>query len=133
MKTVTIILLAALSAAAFARSPEPIPKNLAENMKRTTEELVLKLFKDLRNDNRDLVDFGLAVSKIAIYLDKGSIVDTRPGVLLEELTVCCNTPDTSFVTHSVVTILIISLSKDYKRFYDSFPENRSEERRVGKE
>ena len=55
---------------------------------------------------------------MAIYLDKGSVVDTPPDVLLEELAVYCNTPE-----NIAITQFIVNLCKTYKVLYDTLPDN----------
>jgi S1-C subfamily serine protease len=103
----------------FARSTKPIPGYLAKQMQASTAEYVFGVLKNhLQEDKHDLLVLELAITEIPIYLEKGSIVDTRPDVLLEELTANCNTPENPFVT-----LLITSLCKDYKYWYDKTPEN----------
>ena len=103
----------------FARSPKPIPGYLAKKMQASAAEYVFRVLKDhLHDDKKDLPALELAVAKIPIYLEKGSIVDTRPDVLLEELTADCNEPENPFVTD-----LITTLCKVYKDWYDGYPEN----------
>lgn len=121
VKTLTIILLlAAFSGAAFARSPNPIPARLAQKMRATTANLVFDDLNSLKDDPdpKDLEAFEFAADKLPIYLEKGSIADTRPDLLIEELTAYCNTPENPFVT-----LFIVFLCRNYKKFYDSYPEN----------
>jgi S1-C subfamily serine protease len=96
----------------------PIPKYLADYYEASTERYVLDIFRDMKEDEQDVYAFGIAVSKMAIYLEKGSVVDTPPDRLLKELTVHCDTPENSFITE-----FIVGLCKSYKDLYDRVPDN----------
>jgi len=72
----------------------------------------------VQDAKQDVSAVGLAVSKMAIYLEKGSVVDTPPDYLLEELTVYCNTPENPLITQ-----FIVGLCKSYKDLYDRLPDN----------
>ena len=96
----------------------PIRKDLADGIEAVTEQHVLDFFKTIQDAKQDVYAVGLAVSKMAIYLEKGSVVDTPPDYLLEELTVYCNTPEDPLITQ-----FIVGLCKSYKELYDSLPDN----------
>jgi hypothetical protein len=117
-------LLIALGVVGFAGSTKPIPAYLAKQMQASTAEYVFSVFqilKDAHDSKDDLSSFDafdLAVSKIPIYLEKGSIAETPPSLLLRELTANCNTPENYFTTE-----LIVELCEEYKEWCDKYPEN----------
>jgi hypothetical protein len=90
---VLFALLFGIAGVVFARTPTPIPEDLANQMETSTAKLVFGLLYD-RRDNKENVDaFGLVANKVATYFEMGSVIETSPDLLLSELIIHCDTPE----------------------------------------
>jgi hypothetical protein len=115
---VAFALLFGIAGIVFARTPRPIPEDLANQMETSTAKYVFALLNDRRDNKQDVYAFGLVADKVATYFETGSVIETPPDLLLSKLTAYCNTPE-----HPSVTLFIVSLCKDYKYLYDRLPDN----------
>src|SRR5580700_10441761 len=89
---VLFALLFGVAGVVFARTPKPIPEDLANKLETSTAKYVFGLLKDRQDSKQDVYAFGLVVNKMATYFEMGSVIETPPDLLLSELTVYCNTP-----------------------------------------
>jgi hypothetical protein len=93
VKSLAIVLLAALASTAFAESPRRVPRELADEIEAVVEENVLKTFKVLQEGKQDVPAFERAISEMLVYIRQGSVTNKSPRVLMSELNGYCNPTD----------------------------------------
>ncbi len=118
VKSLAIVLLAAVASTALAESLRRIPRELADEIEAVVEENVLKTFKVLQEGKQDVPAFERAISEMLIYIRQGSVTNKSPQVLMSELSGYCNPTDNPLWTE-----FITELCKTYQKFYDTNPRD----------
>jgi hypothetical protein len=117
VKSLAIVLLAALALTAFAESPRRVPRELADEIEAVVEENVLRMFKVLQEGKQDVPAFEGAISKM-LYIRQGYVTNKSPQVLTSELNGYCNPTDNPLWTE-----FISGLCNTYQKFYDTNPRD----------
>ena len=118
MKSLAIVLLAALASSAFAESPRRVPTELADEIEAVVEENVLWTFKVLQEGKQDVPAFERAISQMLVYIRQGCVTNKSPQVLMSELNGNCNPTDNPLWTE-----FITGLCKTYQKFYNTNPRD----------
>jgi hypothetical protein len=118
VKSLAIVLLAALALTAFAESPRRVPRELADEIEAVVEENVLRMFKVLQEGKQDVPAFEGAISKMLVYIRQGYVTNKSPQVLTSELNGYCNPTDNPLWTE-----FISGLCNTYQKFYDTNPRD----------
>src|SRR5258708_27561343 len=118
VKSLAIVLLAAVASTALAEALRRIPRELADEIEAVVEENVLKTFKVLQEGKQDVPAFERAISEMLIYIRQGSVTNKSPQVLMSELSGYCNPTDNPLWTE-----FITELCKTYQKFYDTNPRD----------
>jgi len=118
VKSLALVLLAALAWTAFAESPRRVPGELADEIEAVVEENVLRTFKVLQEGKQDVPAFEGAISKMLVYIRQGSVTNKSPRGLTSELNGYCNPTDNPLWTE-----FITGLCMTYQKFYDTNPRD----------
>jgi hypothetical protein len=82
---VLFALLFGVAGVVFARTPKPIPDDLANQMKTSTAKYVFVLLNNRRDNKQNVYVFWLVANKVATYFEMGSVIETPPGTKVQSL------------------------------------------------